>query len=98
QRLSDKQQLAMEALTETLLRSGRDAPAEYGLPTGTKVVTADEWKTELYRRSVLDPDAKNPRARFSELRQSLNRRHRLGTRDDNVWTAGLVRVRTYDPL
>lgn len=85
--LSDKQQLAMEALTETILRCGRNAPPEYGLRDSTKIVTVEEWKTELYRRRVLDPNASNPSARFTELRQRLNRRSYLGTRDDYVWDA-----------
>jgi hypothetical protein len=85
--LSDQQRLALEALTEILLSHGRDAPAEYGLPHGIRVAGADEWKTELYRRNILDPDAKNPRARFSELRTRLAAKKLIGTRDDLVWPA-----------
>jgi hypothetical protein len=85
--LSDQQRLALEALTEILLSHGRDAPTEYGLPHGIRVAGADEWKTELYRRNILDQDAKNPRARFSELRTRLAAKKLIGTRDDLVWPA-----------
>jgi hypothetical protein len=85
--LSDQQRLALEALAETILSHGRDAPAEYGLPHGTKIVTADQWKTELFRLSVLDPKASNPRARFNELRKRLRVKHLIGVRDDLIWSA-----------
>jgi hypothetical protein len=86
-RLSDKQQRALEALTETILTHGRDAPAEYSLPHGIKVADADKWKIELQRRNVLDPKASNPRARFNELLDSLAAKHLIGVRDDLIWSA-----------
>ena len=85
--LSDQQRLALEALTETLLSHGHNAPTEYGLPQGIKVAGADLWKAELYRRNVLDQGAKNPRARFSELRLRLAGKKLIGARDDLVWLA-----------
>jgi hypothetical protein len=97
----------IEALTEALLSEGRDAPREYELPLGVKVVRAERWKTELFRRNVLDKDNSNPRARFHELRQSLAARKLIGTRDDFVWSAaappascetGAVRGTMYGPL
>src|SRR5262249_39876916 len=69
---STKQRLALDALTDAVLSHGRDAPAAYQLPTGTKVVTEDEWKTELFRRKVLDEKGKNPRSRYVELRNGLS--------------------------
>jgi hypothetical protein len=86
-RLTEQQQLALEALSETVLTHGRDAPAEYGLPHGIKVADADKWKTELQRRNVLDPKASNPRARFNELRNRLAAKKLIGTRDDLIWSA-----------
>jgi hypothetical protein len=44
--MTDKQRLAMDALHEAILSHGRAAPAEFGLPAGIKVITAEEWKTE----------------------------------------------------
>jgi hypothetical protein len=83
--LSDRQKLAIEALIEATLSHGKDAPAEHGLPAGVKVVTAEQWKTEIYRRKVLDPDGKNPRARFNELRTALAAKKLIGVRDELVW-------------
>jgi hypothetical protein len=85
--LNDRQRNALAALTETLLASSRDAPAEYGLPHGIKVVTDDDWKTELIRQNVIDPKGSNPRARFNELRTALKAKCLIGTRDDLVWSA-----------
>jgi len=65
---------------------GRDAPPDYGLPVGIKVVTAEDWKAELFRQNVLDRDTANPRARFRELRNGLAARKRIGNRDDLVWS------------
>jgi hypothetical protein len=83
--LSANQQLALEALTETLLLYGREAPSEYRLPPRIKIVAADEWKTELFRRNAIDSKGSNPRARFDELRKRLQAKHLIGVRDDFVW-------------
>jgi hypothetical protein len=85
--LSDQQRLALDALTEAILSHGRDAPTEYRLPQGIRVVSAETWKEELYRRNVLDRAAKNPRARFGELRIRLAGKRLIGSRDDFVWPA-----------
>jgi hypothetical protein len=87
QNLSNKQKLALEALTEVTLSYGQDAPAEYQLPQGVKVVSAEQWKTELFRQNILDQDARNPRARYSELRNSLRAKFLIGVRDNWVWLA-----------
>jgi hypothetical protein len=81
--LSVNQRLALEALAETLLFCGREAPPEYLLPPRIKIVAAEEWKAE--RRRVIDPEGKNPRARFDELRKRLQAKHLIGVRDDFVW-------------
>jgi hypothetical protein len=72
---------------EATLSHGRDAPPEYGLPVGIKVVTAEEWKTELLPQNILDRDARNPRARFTELCRALAVRKKIGCRDNHVWAA-----------
>jgi hypothetical protein len=81
------QKNALNALTEVTLSRGREPPAEYGLPHGVKVVTAEEWKTELLRRHVIDPEGENPRARFKEMRTKLQAKQLIGIRDDYVWSA-----------
>jgi hypothetical protein len=85
--LSDQQRLAIEALAEVTLTHGVDMPPQGGLPHGLKSVVADQWKQELFRRNVLDKDAKNPRARFNELRTRLASKKLIGTSDDLVWLA-----------
>jgi hypothetical protein len=85
-KLSDRQKLALEALTEATLSRGRNPPGEFQLPASIQVVTADEWKAELFRRNVLDQDGSNPRARFADLRNALAARKKIGTRDGFVWS------------
>jgi AAA domain-containing protein len=85
QRPSDKQMLALRALADVVLAQGREPPPNYLLPPDIKVVDADAWREELYRRNVLDRDAGNPRARFKELRNGLAVRSLIGDRDDVIW-------------
>jgi hypothetical protein len=85
--LSDQQRLAIEALADVTLSHGKLLPATDGLPHGLKSVTADQWKAELFARSVIDKDGKNPRARFNELRTRLAAKKLIGCRDDIVWLA-----------
>ena len=87
QKTSDKQKRALEALIEVTLAQGREPPAELGLPRDVKAVSAQAWMEELLRANVLDQKAKNPSARFGELRTSLAARYMIGTRDDLVWLA-----------
>jgi hypothetical protein len=83
--LSGKQQLAIDALAEAVLSHGVNLPSGNGMPAGLKAVTAEQWRDELYRRQVLDRDAKNPRARFAELRTQLAGRRLIGVQDESVW-------------
>ena len=68
--LSAKQQRAIDALIEVTLTHGSIMSPVDGLPAGLKSVTADQWRVELLRSNVLDPEGGNPRARFHELRTS----------------------------
>jgi AAA domain len=83
--LSAKQQLALEALHEATLSHGIVLPTDGGLPPGLKSVTAEQWRDELFRRNVLDKEAKNPRSRFNELRTSLAGKKLIGTLNELVW-------------
>jgi hypothetical protein len=83
--MSSRQVLALRALTEVELKSGRDPPPDYRLP-GIKIVDAEMWKAELFRCNALDAQAGNPRARFRELREALAARSLIGSRDDWVWS------------
>jgi AAA domain len=86
-RLSDRQQLALDALNEAVLASGQTPPLEWQLPAGIQMVGVDHWRDELIRRGVIDKTAANPRADFKRLRQSLAARKRIGDRDDYIWPA-----------
>jgi hypothetical protein len=88
--LTNRQRLAMEALHEAAWKHGRLPPAEYELPQGIKVVTADQWKDELHRQNILE-NVGNPRARYAELRNSLRTRKIIGVRDQYVWSAITLR-------
>ena len=82
---SDRQVLALRALTEVTLSQGRDPPPEYCLPADIKVVAAEAWREEMLRCNALDRKAANPWARFGELRNGLAARNLIGSKDDFVW-------------
>lgn len=83
-KLSDRQRLALDALAEC---SGKSPPNGMDLPAGIIVVDANEWRREIYRLGVLDPEAKNPREDFRRLKNQLQARNIIGFRDDPVWRA-----------
>jgi KaiC/GvpD/RAD55 family RecA-like ATPase len=82
---SDRDVLAMEALTEALLNHARLLPASLMLPNGTKGCTLDQWRDELYARSILERDKGTSREKFSRLRERLTRKRMIGIRNDFVW-------------
>jgi hypothetical protein len=51
------------------------------------VVQINSWRAELYRKGVLDREAKSPREEFKRVRNSLHARGLIGIRDDLVWKA-----------
>jgi hypothetical protein len=86
-KLSDRQRFALAALDECAASSGWPAPAEMGMPTSTVVVQLSGWREALYRKRVLDCDAKNPREELKRLRQQLQARGRIGANGELVWKA-----------
>jgi hypothetical protein len=86
-KLSDRQKLALGALTECALKSGREPPVDFGLPAAVRTVTLDEWRTEMLARGVLDRDGANPRADFKRAKEALAARLLIGERDGLVWIA-----------
>jgi hypothetical protein len=50
-------------------------------------VQLSAWREELYRKGVLDRDAKSPREEFKRVRNSLHARTLIGVSDDLVWKA-----------
>ena len=86
-KLSPRQQLALAALDECATNEGTPAPASMQLPARTLVVQLNAWREELYRKRVLDRDAKSRREEFKRVRQQLQARGLVGIRDDLVWKA-----------
>jgi len=86
-KLSPRQQLALAALDECATNEGTPAPASMQLPARTVVVQLNAWREELYRKRVLDRDAKSRREEFKRVRQQLQARGLVGIRDDLVWKA-----------
>jgi hypothetical protein len=54
---------------------------------GDAVVELSVWREELYRKGVLDRNAKSPREEFNRVRQELQARGLIGIRDDLAWKA-----------
>jgi AAA domain len=86
-RLSDRQRLALDALAECAAERGKAPPIAYALPASVSAVTVPEWREEVFRRGVLDRDAKNPREDFKRLRNALHARKLIGIVEDLVWRA-----------
>jgi hypothetical protein len=86
-KLSPRQQLALAALDECAATSGTPAPTNFQLPARTIVVQLTAWREELYRKGVLDREAKSPREEFKRVRQQLQTRGLIGVRDELVWKA-----------
>ena len=86
-KLSPRQAMAMTALAETVLSSGKSAPAQFDLPAGIKVAAQEDWRVELLRRNVIDSNGANPREDFKRTRNQLISRGLIGCRDQFVWAA-----------
>ena len=86
-KLSDRQKLALAALDECAVSGGAPAPPSLELPARTVVVQLSAWREELYRKGVLDHDAKNPREEFKRVRQQLQPRGLIGINSELVWKA-----------
>ena len=86
-KVSDRQRLALAALDECASSSGKPAPANWELAGRTVVVQVSAWREELYRKGVLDRDAKSRREEFKRVRQQLQARGLIGIRDDLAWKA-----------
>ena len=86
-KLSDRQRLALEALTDCALDRGAPPPETFGLPAGLIAVKVDDWRDRLYSRGVLDREAKSPREEFRRVKNSLQARKLVGERDGLLWRA-----------
>jgi hypothetical protein len=84
-RLSDRQQLALDALNSCAADMGKPPPATFDLPQGLIAVSLDQWRDELFRRGIIPKDRKNPREAFRQIRQSLEARAIAAERDGLIW-------------
>ncbi len=86
QRPTDKQRLAVEALRSLVAEGGEKPPPDYKLPAQVLVIPTGRWRDELYRRGVMDSEARNPRVDFRRLKEQLKARGRIAERDTFVWS------------
>jgi AAA domain len=84
-RLSNKQQLALDALVSLSVEHGKEPPASFGLPSGLLAVDVEAWRSELLSRGVIDRQGTNPRRAFIELRDALKRKSLVAERDGLIW-------------
>ena len=85
-KLSERQRLALDALTDVILDRGNPAPAAFDLPEGLRVVEVDLWREEMFRRGVLDRDAASPREDFRRVKLGLLGKRAAAERDGFIWT------------
>ncbi len=86
-KLPDRVRLGLSVLVDCALSFGEPLPAAYGIPGNPRAVRAAAWRDELFRRGVLDRDAKNPREDFARVKRALMARQLAGERDELVWAA-----------
>ena len=86
-KLSDRQKLALDTLTNCAIDYGKPPPPTFGLRTGLLAVSLDAWRDELYAKGVLDHEAKSPREDFRRVKNSLQARNLIGVRNELVWPA-----------
>jgi hypothetical protein len=84
-KLSDRQRLALTALANCTNDHGRPPPPDFGLPAGLLAVDVSKWREEMFRCGALDKEAKNPRADFQRVKNSLQARLLISERDNLVW-------------
>ncbi|HZH10675.1 MAG TPA: AAA family ATPase [Microvirga sp.] len=82
---SDRQQIALDSLTEVIIAFGVEPPASLQLPKRFRVVDVGKWREEMFRRGVLDKQASNPRRDFIKVRDALVTQRLIGLRDNLVW-------------
>ncbi|HEY7229179.1 MAG TPA: AAA family ATPase [Pseudolabrys sp.] len=85
QKLSTKQTLARNTLSDLVNESGMLAPGSLKLPPSVRVAKLDDWRVELFSRGVLDAESKNPRTDFARLKDALQAKNVVGLRSGYIW-------------
>lgn len=84
-KLTERQRLAVDALTDIVIDRGKPAPSTFDLPDGLRVVEVDLWREEMFRRGVLDKDASSPREDFRRVKLGLLGKRVAAERDGLIW-------------
>jgi hypothetical protein len=75
----------LEALNEAIINHGQPAPTDLQLPSGTRTVTLDQWREELFTQNVLDRASTNPRMDFKRCLDQLADKGMIATQNDRAW-------------
>jgi hypothetical protein len=87
-RLSDQQNIALQALREALINRGEPAPAALQLPNGITVVRGEYWKREFLQRGFIEePNENTFKSAFKRVGEALKARGIIGTNSPYVWIA-----------
>jgi hypothetical protein len=82
-RLTGDKLKAMDALYDTLLKSGEVIHNHYGIPPGVNCVDFELWREEFYARKDGNPDTKQKA--FKRAADGLQDIGKVGYRDGHVW-------------
>ncbi len=89
--MTAKQRRAIEVLNNLVADHGKPAPEAEHYPAGATVVDVGVWREYLFKGGVLDPNASNPRADFSRLKNQLAERGLIGEWNSLVWAVQSTR-------
>jgi hypothetical protein len=84
-KLPDSQALGLRILHDCIIEGGEELPATFDIPGRVRGVKVEVWRTELHRRGVIAPDAKNKRDAYSRIRNGLAAKALIGERDGLIW-------------
>ena len=83
--LSDRQALALRALSDCIEKHGKAPPAGIDLADGL-VCDLQVWRDALFSRGVVERrDNGTHRKEFQRLHQGLERKGRIGVQEEFVW-------------
>jgi AAA domain len=82
-KLSPRDKLALNALTEATLAHGVPGPAD--LPAGIKTVTIEQWRAKMFEVSVITREHSNPTVAFGRICERLSAKSLVGIRGNLIW-------------
>ena len=83
-KLSDRQKNALDQLHEVLLSQGEHRVPINGMKK-VNTVKCDVWREQLKTRGVIDPEDKNHRGVWRDIKNGLMRKSRIAIADPYVW-------------